>query len=160
MMMFVNLILKTWWVYQFYNFYLRFISYSVILYLKHALCNVIFSNLNAQQIWSRPRIGGHIPSGRYGHSSTLLSDGKIVVFGGWGKSGCQTKEMINDSKAYSIQILDTKTMTWFVPRKLGYKEVKHLYNHSACKASGSTIFILAGFDGRQALSDFYTLNIE
>mmetsp|Transcript_10166 Transcript_10166/g.13986 ORF Transcript_10166/g.13986 Transcript_10166/m.13986 type:complete len:343 (-) Transcript_10166:92-1120(-) len=111
-------------------------------------------------IWTRPRISGHVPTGRYGHTSTLLSDGKIVVFGGWGKSGCQSRDLINDSRAYSLQILDTKTMVWYVPRKLGHKDLKHLYNHSACKASGSTVFFFGGFDGRQALCDFYTLNIE
>jgi len=124
----------------------------------NSLSSIMFSIIT--QIWTRPRISGHVPTGRYGHTSTLLSDGKIVVFGGWGKSGCQSRDLINDSRAYSLQILDTKTMVWYVPRKLGHKDLKHLYNHSACKASGSTVFFFGGFDGRQALCDFYTLNIE
>ena len=111
-------------------------------------------------IWIRPRLNGHIPTGRYGHSATLAFDGNIVIFGGWGKAGCQNREQINDLKAYSTQVLDTKSMTWFVPKKLGHKQFKHTYNHSACKSDSSTIYMFGGFDGRQSTFDFVILNVE
>jgi hypothetical protein len=30
-------------------------------------------------VWTRPRVSGHLPTGRYGHTATLLSDGRILV---------------------------------------------------------------------------------
>jgi hypothetical protein len=82
------------------------------------------------------------------------------MYGGWGKNGNQSRELIDDDKAYTIQVLDTKSMTWFVPKRLNNKQVKHLYNHCACRASPSSVFIFGGYDGRQALSDFYVVNLE
>jgi N-acetylneuraminic acid mutarotase len=111
-------------------------------------------------IWTRPRVNGQPLTGRYGHTATLLSDGRIVIFGGWGRGGCQSHEIIDNALAYSLQILDTQTMTWYVPRKLGHKEVKHLYNHAACRSTANTVFLFGGFDGRQAVSEFYVINME
>lgn len=111
-------------------------------------------------VWTRPRVSGLVPTGRYGHSASLLSDGRIALFGGWGKGGCQTKEMIADSNARSIHMLDTKTMTWYVPRQSNQKQLKHLFNHGICRYNASTIFIFGGFDGRQAHSDYFVLNFE
>lgn len=116
-------------------------------------------------IWTRPRINGDVPTGRFGHSSTLLNDGKIAIFGGWGKGGCQSNEIIKDIRAHSLHILDTKApiLTFFTPKKTGNKEVKHLHDHGACRSTGingNSIFIFGGWDGRQACGDFYILNIE
>ena len=111
-------------------------------------------------IWTRPRIAGTVPTARYMHSASRLQSGNLCVYGGWGKGGCQSNDLIKDSKAFTIHILDTKTMTWSLPRKLGRKETKHLYSHSVCNASDSTIFLYGGFDGRQALRDFYVVNFE
>lgn len=117
-------------------------------------------------VWTRPRVSGHIPSGRYGHSATFLDDGLLLLTGGWGKNGCQSGDMVQEessavaSGTFGVQILDTKSMAWWVPRKLGHKVMRPLYNHSACKSTGSSVFIFGGFDGRQALSDFYVINIE
>jgi hypothetical protein len=110
-------------------------------------------------IWTRPRVNGEIPTGRYGHSSTLLSDGMIFLFGGWGKGGCQSSELINDVSAHTSLVLDTKSMCWSVPRKTNHKSVKHTYNHGACRSGPSTVFMFGGFDGRQALNDFYVVNL-
>jgi hypothetical protein len=63
-----------------------------------------------------------------------------------------------------MQVLDTKSMTWFVPKKsqntTGNKQVKHMYNHCACRASPSSIYLFGGWDGRQALADFYVVSLE
>lgn len=112
-------------------------------------------------IWTRPRIGGHTLTGRYAHTATLMDEGKIVIFGGWGRGGCQSKECIADPNAFSLQVLDTQSMTWFVPRKLGKKPIKHLHNHGAARSGGSqTILLFGGCDGRQATADFSVLNLE
>ena len=110
-------------------------------------------------IWTRPRVNGHTPTGRYGHSATLLDNGCIAMFGGWGRGGCQCKESINDPKAHSLQVLDTVSMTWWVPRRVGKKVPRHLHNHGATRA-GSAIFMFSGCDGRQAVNEFVVLNID
>lgn len=113
-------------------------------------------------IWSRPRVGGHTPTGRFGHSSVLIDDGCIVMFGGWGRGGCQTMESVNDKRAFSCQILDTVSMTWWVPSRHSKKPFKHLHNHAAVRAgpTGNTVFLFSGADGRQAVNDFVVLNID
>ena len=112
-------------------------------------------------VWIRPRIDGPCPTGRYGHSATIMDNGKIVIFGGWGRGGCQSNEEVSDIRAHSFQILDTKSMTWHVPNKIGKKDMKHLYNHGACRSTGtSAILFFGGFDGRQAINDFYVANID
>lgn len=115
-------------------------------------------------IWARPRINGATPTGRYGHSATLLDNGHIVIFGGWGSGGCQTREWIKDPRAHSLHILDSHSMTWWVPSKTSndvIKNFKHLYNHSACRANNTTsICLFGGFDGRQSIMDFSVIGIE
>ena len=112
-------------------------------------------------IWTRPRVDGHNPTGRFGHTSTVIDD-KIVMFGGWGRGGCQTRESVHDNRAYSVQVLDTKSMQWWVPRKITKKPIPHLYNHSAARMGpdAASIILCGGFDGRQANSDFIVINLE
>jgi hypothetical protein len=93
-------------------------------------------------------------------STIILSDGRILIYGGWGKGGNQSKDLIDDDRANTIHVLDTKTMMFYVPRRVSSKQVKHLYNHCACRASSSSVFLFGGYDGRQALSDFYVLNLD
>ena len=110
-------------------------------------------------IWSRPRLNGLIPSARYAHTAIMLEGDKLAIFGGWGRGGCQSSTQINNPAANSCQIFDANSMTWFVPRKVGKKEVRHIYNHGACK-SGSAMLMFGGFDGRQAANDFVVLNCD
>jgi N-acetylneuraminic acid mutarotase len=110
-------------------------------------------------VWSRPRITGQVPTGRYGHSATLMND-KIFVFGGWGKGGCQSRELIDDARAYTTAILDIKSMSWYVPRKLGHKPAKHTYNHACCRCGPSSVYLFGGFDGRQSLGEFHVINTD
>ena len=79
-------------------------------------------------IWSRPRINGECPTGRFGHSAVLIDEDrtKLMLFGGWGRGGCQSQEFINDSRAHSVHVLDVRDMAWFVPRKMTKKPLRHL----------------------------------
>lgn len=111
-------------------------------------------------VWSRPRVAGQVPTGRYGHTATLLAGGKILLFGGWGRAGCQSKEVIDDATAYSLHVLDTASMTWFVPRRRTHKQVRHLYNHCAARAGPQEVHFFGGYDGRQACYDFVSITLE
>jgi hypothetical protein len=113
-------------------------------------------------IWSRPRINGNCPTGRFGHSAALMGQDrtKLVLFGGWGKGGCQSQEFIHDSRAYTTHILDIISMNWYVPRKISKKPVKHMYSHGCCLAGDNTLFMFGGWDGRQASNDFIVMNMD
>lgn len=113
-----------------------------------------------RMLWSRPRVSGKPPTGRYGHTATLLAQGKILVFGGWGRAGCQSRELIDDSTAHSLHVFDTTSMTWYLPRRLTHKQVRHLYNHSASRAGTNLVHLFGGFDGRQACSEFVTISLD
>lgn len=116
----------------------------------------------ATMIWSRPIMNGNCPTGRYGHTC-VLSDkdhSKLVLFGGWGRCGNQNQEFINDTRAFPIHVLDTKSMVWYVPRKVSKKPMKHLYNHGACSSGASSILMFGGFDGRQSSNDFIVMNLD
>ena len=96
-----------------------------------------------------------------GHSATLLGGLYIVIFGGWGKGGNQNQEEVNNPNAYTIHILDTQSMMWWVPRKMGKKPMKHLYNHCACPSmDGRGLDLFGGFDGRQSLNDYVSISID
>jgi N-acetylneuraminic acid mutarotase len=113
-------------------------------------------------IWSRPRINGNCPTGRFGHSAALMGQDrtKLVLFGGWGKGGCQSQEFIHDARAYTTHILDIISMNWYVPRKISKKPVKHMYSHGCCLAGDNTLFMFGGWDGRQASNDFIVMNMD
>jgi N-acetylneuraminic acid mutarotase len=111
-------------------------------------------------IWIRPRVEGQVPTGRYGHSALLMGNNKLVVFGGWGRGGCQTKDEIKNQQAYSFHVLDISAMTWWAPRRLSKKPMKHLFNHGACVAGDSTLLTMGGFDGRQATNGFFVVNFD
>ncbi|RYH20424.1 hypothetical protein EON65_23445 [archaeon] len=111
-------------------------------------------------VWSRPRVSGQIPTGRYGHSATLLAHGKVLVFGGWGRAGCQSKEVIEDANAHSIQVLDTNSMTWYVPKRNTHKQVRHLYNHGAARMDTNGVVVFGGYDGRQACYEYVIISLD
>lgn len=114
-------------------------------------------------IWSRPRINGDAPTGRFGHSSLLMGSSKdqLVIFGGWGTGGCQTTESISNPNAHSIHIFDTSSMTWSLPKKQNKKPLKHVYQHGACmNDQGDCFYVFGGFDGRQASFDCFYVNMQ
>mmetsp|Transcript_18316 Transcript_18316/g.18394 ORF Transcript_18316/g.18394 Transcript_18316/m.18394 type:complete len:343 (+) Transcript_18316:96-1124(+) len=110
-------------------------------------------------IWTRPMVEGKCPTGRYGHTSLLLTDNKIAIFGGWGRGGCQTREAINNPNAHSLHILDTTSMTWQLPVNKAKRGVRHVYNHAAC-AVDSSLYIFGGYDGQQSVGDLYVVDVE
>ena len=110
-------------------------------------------------VWARPRVEGSSPTGRYGHTAQLIQNGKIIIFGGWGRGGCQSKDEIKDNKACSLHVLDIKKMAWYAPVRTSKKAPKHIFNHGAC-VTGNTLLTFGGFDGRQSSNDFIVMNID
>jgi len=110
-------------------------------------------------VWTRPRVNGDSPSGRYGHTSAIIQGSKLVVYGGWGKSGCQSPEATSNPNVHSVHVFDLADMTWAVCNNTSKKPLKELYNHSVSFHENS-MYIFGGFDGRQAVNDFYVLNLD
>jgi len=113
-------------------------------------------------IWTRPKTVGNLPTGRFAHSATLLdNNSKLVIYGGWGKGGVQTKEIINNPRAFSVHVLDLTTLTWFIPTWNSKKPLKHYFNHGSSGTFDSdAILIFGGSDGRQSVNDFMVLNFD
>ena len=113
-------------------------------------------------IWTRPKTSGSVPTARFAHSATLLDNNtKLVIFGGWGKGGCQSKDLINNPLAYSVHILDLINLTWYIPIWNSKRPLKHLFNHgSAGTFESNSILIFGGSDGRQSINDFYVFNFD
>jgi Kelch motif len=110
-------------------------------------------------IWARPRVDGQGPTGRYGHSAKIIQDGKLIVFGGWGRGGCQSNEEIKNNDAHSLHVLDINKMVWHAPVRASKKSAKHVFNHGAC-VTGNTLLTFGGYDGKQSLNDFIVMNID
>ena len=50
-------------------------------------------------------------------------------------------------------------MTWLAPKKVGKKELRHIYNHGAAVIA-NTVMAFGGFDGRQAANDYVTVVVN
>lgn len=110
--------------------------------------------------WSLLSAEGSPPSGRCGHSASLQSDGRSIVFyGGWGKRGCQTEAHTADPKAKTLHVLQLVKLQWSSPPCGERKPPKHTYYHSAC-VSGDSVIVFGGFDGRQASNMVISLRVE
>lgn len=102
------------------------------------------------------------PTGRYGHSAKIMNDGKLVIFGGWGKGGCQNSNEIKNLNANTLCVLNIKNMTWHIPhpKKTNKKPMlKHLFNHGCC-VDGDALLTFGGFDGKQANNEFHVINLD
>lgn len=110
-------------------------------------------------VWSRPKIEGDGPSGRYGHTATALPGGRCVaLFGGWGAGGVQNVEILKRGDAKPLWILDCAAMRWVCPSKLNRKPVHVLYNHcAALEPESGAMCVFGGFDGRSSIKDMYVL---
>jgi len=65
-------------------------------------------------------IGGSVPSGRCGHSSTVLADGSILVFGGSAKGRVNDTFIINisiDIPSKDSMVADSAPVSMPVPVK-------------------------------------------
>ena len=109
--------------------------------------------------WTRPHTEGPGPTGRYGHSAQLMQGNKLIIFGGWGRGGCQSNDVIKKDNAHSLHVLDVERMIWHSPHRATKKTPRHVFNHGACVA-GNTLLTFGGFDGRQSSSDVFVTQID
>jgi N-acetylneuraminic acid mutarotase len=91
--------------------------------------------------WLRPRTAGRPPSMRYNHTTSLLPDGRILVFGGYVAGKSVKKPLYLDD----VRELDTETMVWSRPRVTGsYPEART--QHGVCMM-GRQMVMFGGWTG-------------
>ncbi|KAH7049047.1 hypothetical protein BKA57DRAFT_393616, partial [Linnemannia elongata] len=97
--------------------------------------------------WSQPKTFGSIPPPCRAHSSTLVDNKRLYVFGG------------GDGPHYfnEVYMLDTDTLTWTNPQTTGERPCRRRA-HTTC-VYNNCIYVFGGGDGVQALNDTYKLDL-
>ncbi|KAG0361894.1 hypothetical protein BGZ54_008886 [Gamsiella multidivaricata] len=97
--------------------------------------------------WSQPKTYGSIPPPCRAHSSTLVDNKRLYVFGG------------GDGPHYfnELYMLDTDTLTWTNPQTTGDKPCRRRA-HTTC-VYNNCIYVFGGGDGVQALNDTFKLDL-
>lgn len=103
-------------------------------------------------LWYPPSVSGQVPSGRSGHTASLLSSSnELVVFGGV-KSG----KWLN-----SVSVLDAARWKWYTPKILGDAPRPRSYHSSTSLNSqdgeGSRIVIFGGNNDKKCFNCVHVL---
>ena len=98
-------------------------------------------------MWLQPRTAGLAPTPRYGHTLTLLMDGRILCFGGIA--------IENDVPQYynDLRQLDTETMKWSKPRTGGIVTPSGRFGHSLTPSPLDSRLIIFGGWGLGGMQD-------
>lgn len=107
-------------------------------------------------VWSRLRISGAPPEGRYGHTLNI-SGSEIVMFGGWTcTSGLKAKQgdTIADSCDY-FMIWNTELMAWKQGQYVGNAPTQR-YGHTST-AIGPHLLIFGGWEFSKAQNEIIVL---
>ncbi|ELU04148.1 hypothetical protein CAPTEDRAFT_93513 [Capitella teleta] len=98
--------------------------------------------------WYDPIVMGERPCPRSGHSATLLGD-RLVVFGGWDAPVC-----FND-----VHVLDLCIVEWAKLETRGTPPSPRSW-HGSTNLTGNRLLIQGGYNGNDALSDTFILNMD
>lgn len=102
--------------------------------------------------WRQPQVGGSKPSGRNGHSATLLHGGtQILILGGWLGNGPLAA---GDMHLLGLQ----PTKRWVQPCFTG--EPPGPCNMHTADLVGRHLFVFRGGDGRAYLNDLHGLDLD
>ena len=107
--------------------------------------------------WSRLRISGEPPEGRYGHSINI-SGSEILLFGGWTVTSGSTAGNLPDpskDKCSYFMIWNTETMSWKQGRYIGTPPTQR-YGHTTT-AIGPHLLIFGGWEFSKAQSEIIVL---
>lgn len=98
--------------------------------------------------WRQPEVMGTKPSGRNGHSATLLGE-SILILGGWLGNG--------PLAAGDMHLLQLNPLKWVLPRFSG--EPPGPCNMHTADLLGSNLLVFRGGDGRAYLNDLHGLDL-
>ncbi|CAH0480175.1 unnamed protein product [Peronospora belbahrii] len=128
----------------------------------HVLQKVDKSANDAVWKWLHPCTTGVPPQERTGHSATLLSGGKILIFGGWDP---QRDDSNASTSVFSDSfLLDTKSWEWqpatFTDEGSIETALRGRVGHGAVMYSDGRVYIFGGQNGAEhRLDDVCTISI-
>ncbi|CAJ1365241.1 unnamed protein product, partial [Effrenium voratum] len=99
--------------------------------------------------WRQPQVLGQKPSGRNGHSATLLG-GQILILGGWLGNG--------PLAAGDMHLLNLSPLKWVPPKFTG--DPPGPCNMHTADLVGQTLLVFRGGDGRAYLNDLHGLDLQ
>jgi len=100
--------------------------------------------------WHQPVVSGDAPSGRNGHTATLLPQrDRILILGGWLGNG--------PLAASDAHMLDTKALMWCAPCITG--EPPGPCNMHTADVVQDKLLVFRGGDGRAYLNDLHALDL-
>ncbi|CAK9051211.1 unnamed protein product [Durusdinium trenchii] len=99
--------------------------------------------------WRQPEVLGTKPSGRNGHSATLLGE-SILILGGWLGNG--------PLAAGDMHLLNLNPLKWLAPRFSG--EPPGPCNMHTADLVGKNLYVFRGGDGRAYLNDLHGLDMD
>eukprot|EP01132_Coremiostelium_polycephalum_P006162 gene6162-7675_t len=100
-------------------------------------------------IWTRPSVLGRAAPLRSSHSSALLSNSHIALFGGW-----DGNNVLNDLVLFKLD----NPLTWVFPEVYGSKPSKRAGHSATVLPDGMSFLIFGGSDGERYLSDVHLFN--
>mmetsp|Transcript_17705 Transcript_17705/g.49009 ORF Transcript_17705/g.49009 Transcript_17705/m.49009 type:complete len:548 (+) Transcript_17705:68-1711(+) len=101
--------------------------------------------------WRQPQVGGIKPSGRNGHSATLIEHGtQILILGGWLGNG--------PLAAGDMHLLNLSPLKWVQPTFTG--EPPGPCNMHTADLVGRLLLVFRGGDGRAYLNDLHGLDLD
>ena len=103
----------------------------------------------ALAMWTDQISSGDVPSGRYGHSLTVLADGTAVLFGG--RDGSKLNDI------YTLEVSSSEA-NWTELSSSG-DVPSGRYWHSLTVLADGTAVLFGGYDGSR-LNDIYTLEVS
>ncbi|OWZ19217.1 Rab9 effector protein [Phytophthora megakarya] len=112
--------------------------------------------------WDHPNVTGLPPQEHTGHSATLVSDGKILIFGGWDPQGVDVSaptQVFNDAF-----LLDTKTWEWQPANFSDEGSVeasRELVGHGAVLDGNGRVHLFGGQNGMEnRVNDICTITLS
>ncbi|XP_053992752.1 rab9 effector protein with kelch motifs-like [Hylaeus volcanicus] len=112
--------------------------------------NFDISNIDpdpVSSIWSNPNIAGDSPEPRAAHSTNLINENKVYLFGGW-----NGKKALND-----LYVIDVETMQC---TQLLSENTPSIRNNHAAVSVVNDLYIHGGHNGVHWLDDFYVFNTQ
>jgi len=116
---------------------------------KYDPANDLYAFDPCSQSWSELKPRGTKPSKREGHSATLLSDGRVLLFGGYNGS------FLNDVHELT---LNESRGSWRQLSVSGEAPAPRDGHSAMLAADGTTLLIFGGFDGTQQRNDLFALD--
>lgn len=123
------------------------------VHISSPLNSYLSHRIIATLTWYQPVIKGEPPCPRLGHTSSVLNNNVLIVFGGYGGPEGHTKFS-------EVNLLHLDTMTWSQPETLG-ECPPGVYAHSSV-AIGDKFIVYGGDVGsptRHLSSDLYIFEL-